>query len=343
MEAPELAEALQRAGKSPTAPIQHSVGDDNAFLCFHLEQWLLDTEAQNIVKFVPNDDGIEAWRQLCVRFEPKTALTKGARLRSVMGWAAKNKVKKNQEVPAIIKAFEKLLERYKDDFKVDAMTDDLKKQALLELIPAELESTVQDVALYRDMSEDTMTYEQVKGLVQTRIARDVQDLAAADDVAGVAKERVNLVEEDAEWANAVGKGDYGGKMGKGKGKDWKGSAGGGAAAAAATAGGKGAGGAGDPSGMRPAGACSHCWGFGHYYYACPVRLGPEGAAQAEKERAKQLAEKGKGKGKGKDWKGKGKGKGKVDGKGGKGWARGIEDEWAQGCLLYTSPSPRDRG
>ena len=76
------------------------------------------------------------------------------------------------------------------------------------------------------------------------------------------------------------KGKGAGDKGKGFGKDWKGEQ---------TGKGLGAG-----KGERPVGACSHWWGFGHYYRACPIRLGPEAAAQAEKE---YLA-----KGRGKDWK-----------------------------------------
>ena len=72
---------------------------------------------------------------------------------------------------------------------------------------------------------------------------------------------------------AIGKSGKGGDKGKGekgKGKDWKG-------------GGDEGKGLGAGKGEQPVGACSHCWGFGHYYRACPIRLGPEAAAQAEKE------------------------------------------------------------
>ena len=59
------------------------------------------------------------------------------------------------------------------------------------------------------------------------------------------------------------------------------------------------GGQGAGKGERPVGACSHCWGFGPYYRACPVRLGPEAAAQAEKDYAIAVAKGDKDKGKGK--------------------------------------------
>ena len=87
------------------------------------------------------------------------------------------------------------------------------------------------------------------------------------------------------------------------------------------------------------GACSHCWGFGHYYRACPIRLGPEAAVQAEKD---YLA-----KGGGKDWKGgkgtgKGKGKygkGKGDGKNGVyGVDGGADDAWDGGDPVMWAAS-----
>ena len=101
-----------------------------------------------------------------------------------------------------------------------------------------------------------------------------------------------------------GSGKYGGKgfgkdqKGKGFGKDQKGKDGG-----------QGAG-----KGERPVGACSHCWGFGHYHHACPIRLDPAAAAPAEVDYAIAIAKGDKGKGKGK----KDKGKGKC---------------WQKGCIL----------
>ena len=76
-------------------------------------------------------------------------------------------------------------------------------------------------------------------------------------------------------------------------------------------------------------------GFGHYYRACPIRLGPESAAAAEKQ---ILA-----KGGGKDWnggRGKGKGKGRHTGYGKKG-VYGIdhfEDNAWEGELVVWAAS-----
>ena len=77
--------------------------------------------------------------------------------------------------------------------------------------------------------------------------------------------------------------------------------------------------------------------FGHYYRACPIRLGPEAAAQAEKD---YLA-----KGGGKDWKG-GKAKGKGKGGKGKGYGKkgvygvdgGADDAWDEGDPVMWAAS-----
>ena len=97
---------------------------------------------------------------------------------------------------------------------------------------------------------------------------------------------------DGPTQGAIGKSGkgYGGEKGKGAGKDWKGDQ-----KSKAQGAGKG---------ERLVGACSHCWGFGHYYRACLIRLGPEAAAQAEKDYAA--------KGGGKEWGKKEKGKAKAN-------------------------------
>ena len=116
-----------------------------------------------------------------------------------------------------------------------------------------------------------------------------------------------------EWANSLGYGPTQGAIGKngagkGKGKDYKGGGGKGYGGGyGGGSGGKDQNGKDGGKGDRPVGACSHCWGFGHYYRACPVRLGPEAAAQAEKDYAIAVSKGDKGKGKGKGKKGKGKG------------------------------------
>ena len=79
---------------------------------------------------VRGDDGIEAFRQLNNRFDPQTALTKSHRLKAIRKFPGKNCVKKNVEVPAMLAKFEDILFKHYEDYKTEALSDDLKKEGL---------------------------------------------------------------------------------------------------------------------------------------------------------------------------------------------------------------------
>ena len=178
--------------------------------------------------------------------------------------------------------------------------------------------------MFRDLREGAMNSGQMRTIIMERIAGDVMNQMVRMDVDHVegllhpgAPGKLDEATPDGlppvyqeERANSLGYspmqgaiGKNGADKGKGFGKDHKGGGGGksyGGKDQKGKDGGQGAG-----KGERPVGACSHCWGFGHYYRACPVRLGPEAAAQAEKDYAIAVAKGDKGKGKGKAGKGKG--------------------------------------
>ena len=136
--------------------------------------------------------------------------------------------------------------------------------------------------MYRDVKEDTLPAAQVRSIIDSRICADVQNQIIKTEVDAVSDEKCEKDKKDDGVASldysptqgAVGKSGKGadkgkGDKGKGYGKDWKGS------------GWKGSGdkckGLGAGKGERPVEACSHCWGFGRYHRACPIRLGPEAA------------------------------------------------------------------
>ena len=77
----------------------HECGDESVFFWAHLEDWLTDSEALGIVTHVRDDDGIEALRQLNLRFDPMTASTKSHRLKAIQRFTDKNRPKKNVDVP----------------------------------------------------------------------------------------------------------------------------------------------------------------------------------------------------------------------------------------------------
>ena len=149
------------------------------------------------------------------------------------------------------------------------------------MVPPALGQTVKDMIKFGNINVDTLSAAQVKTLIMERIAGDVQDQVIRMDVGHVDSREQAPVQspppQEAEWANSVGYGTQQGvvgKNGKGKGKDdpqGKGKGKGWSKGSRAGAG----------KGERIIGACSFWSDFGHYYRACPARLGVEGAAQAE--------------------------------------------------------------
>ena len=117
---------------------------------------------------------------------------------------------------------------YYEDY--EALSDDLKKEALKELIPPALAQTVKDMIMLRNMNVDTLSAAQGKTLVMESIAGDVQDQIIRMDE-GQVESREQAPQpppsqqaewSKAEWANSLGyqpqQGAIG-KNGKGKGKD----------------------------------------------------------------------------------------------------------------------------
>ena len=263
-----------------------------------------EPEAAGIVKMVRGDDGVEAFRQLNNRVDPHTDLTKWHRLKAIHKFPGQSGVKKNVDVPAVCFAkFEDLLLKHYEDYESEALSDDLKKEALKELIPPALGQSVKDVIMFRNTNVVTLSAAQVKidcGTQCGRRAGPGHPQAESREQAPQPPPSQEAEWSKAEWANSLGYGPQQGaigKNGKGKGKDEKGKGKGKDWSKGGQAG------AGAGKGERPIGACSFCLDFGHHYRACPARLGVEGAAQAQKE----YAAKGGG-----DWpKGKVKGKGKF--------------------------------
>ena len=75
-------------------------------------------------------------------------------MKSIQKFIDKNKAKKNTEVPDPLALFHDLLLCYNEDYKTDALSDDLKKEALKELIPSSLEQAIKDIMMYRVVKED---------------------------------------------------------------------------------------------------------------------------------------------------------------------------------------------
>ena len=56
-------------------------------------------------------------------------MAKSHRLKSIQRLIDKNKAKKKTEVPDLLARFDDLLLRYNEDYKTDAQSDELKKEA----------------------------------------------------------------------------------------------------------------------------------------------------------------------------------------------------------------------
>ena len=151
--------------KARDVPVTHSCAEESTYFWAHLEDWIDDAEAASIVRLVRDDDGVEAFRQLNNRFDPQTALTKSHRLKQIQKFSDKNRAKTNVEVPALLSKFEDLLVRYHEDYKSEALSDDLKKDAIKELIPKALETTVKDIIMFRNMKEDTLNSAQMHSIL----------------------------------------------------------------------------------------------------------------------------------------------------------------------------------
>jgi hypothetical protein len=182
MQSPELAAALLAALKSRDTPVTHSCAEESTYFWAHLEDWIHDPEAASIVRLVRDDDGVEAFRQLNNRFDPQTALTKSYRLKQIQKFTDNNRAKTNVEVPALLPKFEDMLLRYHENYSSEALSDDLKKEALKDLIPKALEVTVKDVILFRNMKEDTLNAFQMRTIIMERIAGDVMNQVIRMDV-----------------------------------------------------------------------------------------------------------------------------------------------------------------
>ena len=143
-----------------------------------------------------------------------------------------------------------MLLRYNEDYSTVALSEDLKQEALKELIHVAREQCIKDIMMYRDVKEDTWSAAKIRSIINERICADVQNPIIKMEVDAVHDEWAygpggkEALPADAhgqapdEWEaslgygptqGAVGKSGKGGDKGKGAGdkdkdyaKDWKG-------------------------------------------------------------------------------------------------------------------------
>ena len=100
--------------------------------------------------------------------------------------------------------------KYYEDYQSEALIDDLKKQALKEMIPPSPTLKVKDIMMFRNMPEDSLNAAQVKTIIMERIAGDVQDQVIRMDVDQIETRgwaaAQPLPPQEADWANILGYG-----------------------------------------------------------------------------------------------------------------------------------------
>ena len=74
---------------------------------------------------------------------------------------------------------------YEEDFKTIALTDDLKMNTLMGILPAGLSNMVKDLICYSRKQEETLDYGELKAIVMGRVTRDVNEQSVPMDVDGV--------------------------------------------------------------------------------------------------------------------------------------------------------------
>ena len=117
--------------------------------------------------------------------------------------------------------------RYHEYYESEDLSDDLKKDALKEIIPPAFSQTVKDVMMFRNLSQDTLSASRVETIIMERIAGDVQDQVIRMDVDQIetrAPSAALLPSQEVDWANSLGYGPQHGAVGKSgfgkvKGKD----------------------------------------------------------------------------------------------------------------------------
>ena len=292
-----LASALERSSAQtaeiPMPEDEHT--SDVRFAWLHLKKLMGDQEAKDIVRTVPKDNALEAWRLLARRYSPKTAATKSRKLRQITNFAEKHENTPATKVLSTIAHFEELNRKYHEEYKAHPLTAELTVDAIKCIIPAEIERSINLNLIGRPEP----SYEELKKLVVEYI---VQNTPVPMDVGEVGEDQLN----DPEDVNSLGKAGVG--VGKGKGKG----------TGSPTYSSSSAAGAG--KGKQPEGSCNVCWQMGHYGRDCPNRTPAQ--IKAAEERRKAAKAKGKGKGK----KGKGKGKKGVNGIDDEEW---NDDEWKE--------------
>eukprot|EP00438_Fugacium_kawagutii_P026160 Skav230005 [mRNA] locus=scaffold5058:3896:10669:+ [translate_table: standard] len=233
---------------------------------------VLQNRPLRILRQVPENNGLETWRQLFELYSPRTKTRSLAILSAIMSHPQFTGARTILEQ---IQGLERMSDEYRKASGVD-VNDDLLLTTLVRCLPRQLQQHVQltmdENATFRQIKEKAVAYERLSSTwSKDKIYAELGAVTSyATDGGGPAAMEINQL-KGKDKGKSKGKYDKG--KAKGKGKDQKGGKGKGDHGK-----GKGYGSAGGKSGGKPGGKqpgkkpetnqCSYCYGYGHWKKDC---------------------------------------------------------------------------
>ena len=193
--------------------------DHITFLYSHFQKLILDVDDASLVRRVPEENALEVWRKLVAKRVPRSLAAKGMRLRAITNFGANHKAKSNAQVQNLIDDYESRIGRFMVDYDApEPVTEDIKKDCLMQILPDKLESAIKDSIMTIEREGQELDYASIRAMILKRVESegdtihgDPMDIGSVDQDKGIMEEEIN----------ALGKG----YSGKGKGTDGKGHAG----------------------------------------------------------------------------------------------------------------------
>ena len=176
IESDELHDLMEHAQKAKQSigieRIPATWASHNHYIYSHLKKLMVDLEPAGIVTLVAHDNGLEAWRKLTQKYVPKTLGSKSLRLRRITTFGIQNQARNLSGVSVLIDHYESNISKDVEDYEQTPVSDDVKKDVLLQILPKSLESAIKDAMMHYEKDETGMDYEFVKSLVLQRVDRE---------------------------------------------------------------------------------------------------------------------------------------------------------------------------
>ena len=126
-----LLKAAASSKEEQTMPQGDDVKRDIRFMWMHLKKLMGDKESKNMVRTVPRENALEAWRLLHRRYAPKTAAVRSNRLRTIMNYPEAHANSKSSVVVQVIADYEELNRKFFEEYSSHAITNEMSKDTLM--------------------------------------------------------------------------------------------------------------------------------------------------------------------------------------------------------------------